>query len=67
MQLRNLAELKSPLAADAAAEFYAQLRSNPKWQHIDYEPLASKALWQWARSTNAGYRRIIDARLAITL
>ncbi len=67
MQLRNPAVLARPLDGQAAAGFCARLRANPAWQHIDYEPPVSFALWRWANETQAGFRRIIDARLALTL
>lgn len=67
MQLRNPAVLREPLSSANAAGFCEQLRRNPRWQHVDYEPAVSKTLWAWARSTEAGFRRIIDARLALTL
>ena len=67
MQLRNRAVLKNPLDAAAAAAFCARLRANPGWQHVDYDPGVSRALWRWAERTNTGFRRIIDARLALTL
>jgi len=67
MQLRNPAVLRKPLTASKAAAFCHQLRANPKWQHIDFDPAVSSALWRWARSTKAGFRQIIDARLALTL
>lgn len=67
MQLRNPAILRKPLSAGAAVDFCARLRSNPNWQLVDYEPAVSEQLWRWARSTSAAFRRIMDARLALTL
>ena len=67
MLLRNPAVLARPMTAGAAADFCAALRANPHWQHVDYEPGVSAPLWAWARRTRAGFRRIIDARLALTL
>ena len=67
MLVRNPAVLARPLSAGAAADFCAALRANPGWQHVDYEPGVSTPLWTWARRTRAGFRRIIDARLALTL
>ena len=34
---------------------------------MDYEPGVSSSLWRWAHGTRSGFRRIIDARLALTL
>ena len=67
MQLRNRAVLARPLDAASAAAFCTRLRANPAWQHVDYEPDVSHALWRWAADTTVGFRRIIDARLALTL
>ena len=67
MLLRNPAVLARPMNASAAADFCTTLRANPRWQHVDYEPGVSAPLWAWARDTRAGFRRIIDARLALTL
>lgn len=67
MQLRNPAVLGKPLSGPESAAFCDQLRSNPLWQHLDYDPEVSGALWRWARATKSGFRRIIDARLALTL
>jgi len=67
MQLRNPAVLEKPLSGPEAADFCEQLRSNPRWQHLDYDPEVSGELWRWARATKSGFRRIIDARLALTL
>jgi len=67
MQLRNPAVLRKPLTSRDAASFCTSLRSNPSWQHIDYDPGISKSLWDWASTTGASFRRIIDARLALTL
>ena len=67
MQLRNPAVLKAPLSAEMAANFCSRLRSNPAWQLVDYEPTVSARLWRWARLTQSGFRRILDARLAVTL
>lgn len=67
MQLRNPAVLKQPLDSADAARFCDRLRTNPEWQHIDYAPEISVELWNWASTTSAGFTRIIDARLALTL
>ncbi len=67
MQLRNPALFRSPKSPADAAVFCEILRSNPKWEFGDYEPLVATPLWQWAKTTTAGFRHIIDARLAYTL
>lgn len=67
MQLRNPAVFAKPRTAMEAAAFCEKLRQNPNWEFGDYEPSVAKPLWQWAATTSAGYRQIIDARLAFTL
>lgn len=67
MQLRNPAVFRSPKSPSEAARFCATLRSHPKWEFGDYEPPVAEPLWRWAETTTAGFRNIIDARLAFTL
>ena len=67
MLLRNPAVLPRALNAASAAAVCARLRSNPRWQHVDYRSDVAPSLWQWAEATTSGFRRIIDARLALTL
>jgi uncharacterized protein len=67
MQLRNPAVFRSPKSPPEAATFCTALRGNPKWEFGDYEPLVAEPLWKWAATTTAGFRHIIDARLAFTL
>jgi toxin-antitoxin system PIN domain toxin len=67
MQLRNPAVFKKPKAAKEAAAFCQALRSNPAWEYADYEPDVAPGLWKWAAKTTAGFRHVIDARLALTL
>ncbi len=67
MQLRNPDVLKKPRTAKEAAAFCQILRSNPSWEHTDYEPDVAPLLWKWAAETTTGFRQIIDARLALTL
>lgn len=67
MQLRNPAVFKKPKTPAEAAAFCLALRSNPAWEHADYEPDVAPALWKWAANTSSGFREMIDARLALTL
>lgn len=67
MQLRNPAIFKRPKSAREAAAFCQALRANPAWEFGDYEPEVGKRLWSWAAGTSAGFRPIIDARMALTL
>lgn len=67
MQLRNPALFAKPYTAKEAAQHCIALRQNPSWRCVDYDPLVSHKLWTWAAVTKAGFRQIIDARLAFTL
>ncbi|MEX1118011.1 MAG: TA system VapC family ribonuclease toxin [Terrimicrobiaceae bacterium] len=67
MQLRNPAIFAKPYTARESAAYCAALRSNPAWRCVDYDPLVSAKLWMWALETKAGFRQIIDARIAFTL
>jgi uncharacterized protein len=67
MQLRNGAIFVKPYTAKEAADYCQALKSNPLWRCIDYDPKVSAGLWKWAAETKAGFRQIIDARLALTL
>lgn len=67
MQLRNGAIFVKPYTAREAAEYCHALKTNPLWRCIDYDPRVSSALWKWAAATKAGFRQVIDARLALTL
>ena len=65
--LRNPAVFKKPYTAAEAAGYCRALKSNPDWRCIDYDPAVSEKLWEYVSKSNAGYRHIIDARLALTL
>ena len=65
--LRNPAVFKKPYTASEAAGYCRALKSNPDWRCIDYDPAVSEKLWEYVSKSNAGYRHIIDARLALTL
>ena len=67
MQLRNAAIFAKPYSSRESADYCAALKQNPAWRCVDYDSAVSPALWQWARNTKAGMRRVIDARLALTL
>lgn len=68
--LRNPAVLKHPLAADEAVEVVQIYRSHPRWRLIGF-PAESRALhdllWKKARSKDFAFRRLYDARTALTL
>jgi toxin-antitoxin system PIN domain toxin len=67
MLLRNPAVFAKPYTASEAAGYCSSLKQNPAWRCIDYDPEVSKRLWAYAAETKAGYRHIIDARLAFTV
>ena len=67
MQLRNGAIFLEPYTAREAAEYCQAMKANPLWRCVDYDPKVSTLLWNWAAETKAGFRQIIDARLAVTL
>ena len=65
--LRNPAVFKKPYTATEAAGYCRALKSNPEWRCIDYDAAVSAKLWEYVSKSKAGYRHIIDARLALTL
>lgn len=67
MQLRNPAVFKKPYSAREASGYCRALKQNPVWRCLDYDAAISAKLWDYASSTRAGFRHIIDARLALTL
>ncbi len=67
MQLRNPAIFAKPYSNREAAEYCLALKQNPVWRCVDYDPLVSAKLWPWAKATKAGFRQMIDARIAFTL
>jgi len=67
MLLRNPAVFAKPYTPSESAGYCRALRQNPSWRCIDYDPAVSNKLWDYATETKAGYRHIIDARLAFTL
>ncbi|MEY4482578.1 MAG: hypothetical protein RL693_30 [Verrucomicrobiota bacterium] len=67
MQLRNGAIFVRPYTAREAAAYCQALKKNPHWRYVDYQVEVSPKLWQWAAETKAGFRQIIDARLALTI
>ena len=67
MQLRNGAIFVRPYTAREAASYCQALKQNPQWRCVDYHADISPQLWRWASATKAGFRQIVDARLALTL
>lgn len=68
--LRNPAVLKRPLSAEDAVEVIQAYRSHPRWRLIGF-PVESRplhdALWQFASRKDFAFRRIYDARSALTM
>lgn len=68
--LRNPAVLKHPLAADEAVDVVQSYRQHPRWRLVGF-PVESRplhdALWQKARTKDFAFRRLYDARSALTL
>jgi toxin-antitoxin system PIN domain toxin len=68
--LRNPMVAKRAQGAPEAARVIQRFRSHPRWLVLDYPGLQSdvmKRLWELAASPDFPYRRIYDARLALTL
>lgn len=66
LKLRNASILRYPLDAPKAAAYCKTLRNNANWTLIESAPVMEK-VWQLAGDKNFAIRRIIDARLALTL
>jgi len=68
--LRNPTVSKRPLDGAEAGQIIHRFRSHPRWLVLDYPgpqtDLMSR-LWKLAANPNFPYRRIYDARLALTL
>jgi uncharacterized protein len=68
--LRNPAVLKHPLPANEAVEVIQIYRTHPRWRLIGF-PAESRplhdALWQCARAKNFAFRKLDDARSALTM
>jgi uncharacterized protein len=68
--LRNPAVLKHPLASGDAVEVVQTYRHHPRWRLLGF-PVESRllhdALWQKARRADFAFRRLYDARAALTM
>ncbi len=68
--LRNPAVLKRPLHADDAVEIIQTYRCHPRWRLIGF-PAESRplhdALWKSARAADFAFRRLYDARSALSM
>ena len=66
LKLRNPAIIRRPLEAAGAAAHCQAFRKNPNWHLVEAAP-AMDEVWHQAASRQFAVRRIIDARLALTL
>jgi len=68
--LRNPVVLKHPLSAEEAVEVIQTYRRHPRWRLIGFtvesRPLHD-VLWQKARRKDFAFRRLYDARSALTM
>ncbi len=68
--LRNPAVLKHPLSSGEAVDVVQVYRTHPRWRLIGF-PSESRplhdALWRKARSNAFAFRRLYDARSALTM
>ena len=67
MQLRNPAIFATPYSPTEAAGYCSKLKACPYWRCVDYSHEISRKIWHWAERDNGSFRRIIDARIALTL
>jgi toxin-antitoxin system PIN domain toxin len=64
--LRNPVVLGRPLPAARAVDLCTTFRTNPRWRLVEHAPVMDE-VWRHASSSSFARRRIIDARLALTL
>ncbi len=64
--LRNPAVISTPLPAAEAASVCRSYRRNPRWRLVENAPVMND-VWGHASEESFARRRIIDARLALTL
>ena len=65
--LRNPTLCPRPLDSIDAAAVISSLRQHPVWRRIDYTSAVANDLWTLAAQPAFPYKRIYDARLALTL
>ncbi len=68
--LRNPATAQTALDGRSAASLVQALRTNPRWDVLDYPGPAAglmDELWRLAAKPDFARRRVFDARLALTL
>lgn len=65
--LRNPAVVNRPLSAEVAAQAIMKLRHHRHWRMIDYVPDIAGKVWAEAAKPGFAFRKIYDARIALTL
>ena len=66
LKLRNAHIMRHPFTALEAAAYCQTFRTHPRWMLVESAPVMN-GLWSQAAHKNFAIRRIIDARLALTL
>jgi len=66
LKIRNPAVLTRPYPPGEAAAFCQAFRSNPRWAVVESAPVMVD-VWKLVARQDFAFRRIIDARLALTL
>jgi len=66
LKLRNAKILSRPLNAPEAAAYCCALRANANWTLVENAPVMD-AVWKLAAREHFAIRRMVDARLALTL
>ena len=64
--LRSAAIVSRPLGAEDAVEVCSAYRNNPRWRLVEHAPVMAE-VWERAGTPDFARRKIIDARLALTL
>ena len=64
--IRNPAVFQHPYHAEAATDVCSRLRTNPRWRIIECRSIMDQ-VWDLASTHQFPRRRIIDARLGLTL
>ncbi len=65
--LRNPAVAKNPLSAETAAAAIQSMRHHHTWRIVDYVSDVAESLWVQAAKPGFAFRKIYDARIALTL
>ena len=66
LKLRNERIFPNPLSAEKAAAVCGAYRNNRAWRLVEVAPVMDD-VWRFAATPGFAFRRIVDARLALTL